>query len=399
MVRTNPLPDKITRRSIRVMEAYHIIAKALNVSELRARRLMKSKSIRRMIYHHIIYFVFKREIQGYPEGTTILYAEGKEPRLVPGFPPIKRILLLNKAVPQHFIDQVIIEEKMNGYNIRILGYNNEVIAITRGGYICPYTTHRINKILRDEVKKELMENQELTIHGEIIGVENPYTRFEYPETPDFGLYVFEVSKNNKFLPINERKKFLEENGLNNVFELARIHKNDYHIIYDIIKDMEKKRREGIVLKDPLHRVPPLKYTTTYTNIGDIMEGMKYFFDEGRTYIFPRILREVFKIYEEQITKEEVKNREEKLGQALLEPAVNSVKNVEKGEAVAEEFKLKFYNETAFNEFINYMQKVGILLTIRTVIREENGLTAWFLKPKKTNLYIRNIMETGLSPLD
>jgi len=378
------------------MITYKLLAKALNITEIRARRLLKSKSLRRSSYGDLEYLVFKRDIGPYPEGTAVIFHNEDTPRVVPGYPQISRILLLKTAVPQHFKDQVVVEEKLNGYNVRVVSYAGKLLALTRGGYICPYTTHRVERIFAERGIEDI---EGYTIVGEAVGLENPYTRFRYPECEGFCFYVIDVMKDGSYLPIDSKKKFCSDFGLDCVRELGRFSKDETEEIMNIVKKMETENREGIVLKDPQNRVPPLKYTTSATNIGDISEGMKYMFDEGRTYIFPRILREVFKNFEEQPSEEVLRERMRKLGEALLFEPLEAAKKVASGEAVAEEFTLKFYSESVIDEFLSFMQKQGILLNIKNMERENGEITIWFMKPKKTNLEFRNILSSGLSPLD
>jgi len=375
-----------------------ILEDVLNISHKESIKLANSKSIRKMRYREIEYVLIRRDFREYPEGTIILWTRGKKPRLVKGYPPIKRILLLKKALPSHFIDDVILEEKMNGYNVRIIRYENEILVITRGGYICPYSTHAIKRLYGSEIEK-LLADENIILLGEIVGTENPYTRFKYPEVEWLELYVFDIVRNNKLIPINERRKLIEEYGLKNVQQIGKFHKNDIDKIFREIHLLEKRRREGIVFKDPHHRVPPLKYTTTFTNINDIEEGMKYFFDEGRTFIFPRVLREIFKNIEEKPDNKTLEERYRLLGKALLKPSMHTVEKVFSNEIIDEEFSLRFYDYKVIDEFLTYMLSLGIQLTVKSIIKEKDHLRVEFMKPKKTLTIIKNIMETGLSPLD
>ncbi|MEM0112795.1 MAG: RNA ligase, partial [Fervidicoccaceae archaeon] len=168
------------------MITYKSLAKALNITEIRARRLLKSKSLRRASYNDFEYLVFRRDLGPYPEGTTVIFHNDYEPAVIPGYPQIARILILNKAVPQHFKDLVVVEEKMNGYNVRVVEYAGKLLALTRGGFICPYTTHRLERIFRE---REVDELDGHIVFGEVVGEENPYTRYSYPECRDFCFYV------------------------------------------------------------------------------------------------------------------------------------------------------------------------------------------------------------------
>jgi|YelNatPaOPRAMG01_1025707.scaffolds.fasta_scaffold47481_1 putative ATP-dependent DNA ligase len=392
----NPLPEITRMKSEIKMITYKDLAKALRITELRARRLLKSKSLRKASYGEFEYLVFRRDIGPYPEGTAVIFHDKTSPLVVPGYPSIARILLLSKAVPQHFRDQVVIEEKLNGYNVRVVKFAGKLLAITRGGYICPYTTHRLEKIFSE---KRIDDLEDYVVFGEVVGTENPYTRYEYPECKDFCFFVIDVMRGGSFLSADSKREFCSDTGLECVREIDRVDKGEIEKIREIVNSMEKEKREGIVLKDPFNRVPPLKYTTTHTNIGDIAEGMKYMFDEGRTYIFPRILREALKSFEEGADGEELEKKMKKLGEALLAEPISSIKKVSLGGAITEEFTLRFYSESVIDEFLSFMQKQGIILNIKNMERENGEIIMWFMKPKRTNLELRNILNSGLSPLD
>ena len=79
---------------------------------------------------------FEKETSGIEAGTVV-FENGE---IVFGYPKIRRPLMLAAAINRHFSDLVAVEEKMNGHNVRILSINGETVALTRGGFICPYST-------------------------------------------------------------------------------------------------------------------------------------------------------------------------------------------------------------------------------------------------------------------
>jgi putative ATP-dependent DNA ligase len=127
--------------------------------------------------------------------------------------------------------------------------------------------------------------------------------------------------------------------------------------------------------------------------------MKFFFDEGKGYIFPRILREMFKIEEENLDKSELEKREIELGKALLESAIESINSFKKNGYLGEEFSLRFKNINEMNEFVSFMKKQGGLIEIREVKKENGEIIAKFLKRKRTEKIIEDIIKRGISPLD
>ena len=66
--------------------------------------------------------LFKKETGKLESGTVIYFSDGFE--VIRGFPKIRRTLILSPALKNHFNDLVAVEEKMNGYNVRIACINS-----------------------------------------------------------------------------------------------------------------------------------------------------------------------------------------------------------------------------------------------------------------------------------
>lgn len=376
-----------------------VLSEALKIPRERAERLLESKSTRVMRYREYRYIAIRRDLADHYEGTVIIMTKDGY-RVVEGYPHISRILLLSKAVPRHFIDFVVVEEKMDGHNVRVVRIDGQLLAITRGGYICPYTTSRMRRKYGKSLNELFDElGADTVIVGEVVGMENPYTRYYYPEAPYWDYFIFDIYRNGYPLKIQERRRLVEEHGLRNVPQLGIVHKDNWHDILEIIKGLESAGREGIVLKDPEYRVPPLKYTTSYINARDIQEGMKYPFDEGHTFIFPRVLRQMFKAFEEDWDEERLREEARRLGEAILQPALESIRKFMMGEPLAEEFILEFEDMGDLEEFVSYSASLGIPLTVISIDKVNSSIKVKMLKHKRTPEYYRRIFKTGLSPLD
>lgn len=361
--------------------------------------LVNRRTLRYMEYNGISYLVFRREWRSYREGTTILVGE-KEVKIVHGYPSIQRILLL-KAVPRHFIDRVVVEEKMDGYNVRVVFFEGKVLAITRGGYICPYTTARLNHIYGEDLRKIFRSNgKDLVLCGEVVGSENPYVQHYYPEAPYFDYFIFDIMRGGALVDLDERDEILRNTRLKRVRRLGVIYKDDLDKLWKIIHILEAEGREGIVLKDPKHRVRALKYTTTAIHLNDLELGMKYPFDEGRGFLFSRILREIWKIYEEGLSDSELEERAKQLGLAILKPAIESIRRIEEGKAVYEEYTIRVPDIRVLDEFMEYMDKLGVSITLAQVVPLPDGSAkVKIIKMKNTDIEYRKILRTGYSPLD
>ncbi len=355
------------------------------------------KSIRVMNYRGLQYLVFRREIHGVPEGTAVLL--GGEPLPVYGYPSIQRLALL-EGVQHHMIDRVVVEEKMDGYNVRVVIYEGEVYAVTRGGYICPYTTARIRRLYGSQLKMISEEYPDIVIAGEVVGTENPYVPYPYPEAGGFDFFVFDVMKGDRLQPLSLRDEIVEKYGLRRVRILGVLDKRDLDGLRRIVDQLDKERREGIVLKDPLHRVKPLKYTTIYINIHDIAEGMKHPFDEGKGYLFSRIVRLIAQGYEYDWNNDVLESIALRLGKAILEPAIKSLRDRADGKLIAATYRLVFPDKQSFHEYLEFAEQMGLDVVIRVIEEKPDGeMMVELLKIKDTHDIYGKILKTGYSPLD
>lgn len=383
----------------RIDEVLESVSKTLGLEKDLMKDLLNRRVLRYMEYRDIGYLVFRREWRGFREGTSILVDSGNV-KVVHGYPSIQRILLL-KAMQTHFIDKVVVEEKMDGYNVRVVSFNGRILALTRGGYICPYTTARIIDLYGEALARLFKnEGEDIVLCGEVVGEENPYVQHYYPEAPLFDYFIFDVMVGENFVPISRRDEIVSKYGLRQVRKLGILQKDDVNSLMEIVNKLERAGREGVVLKDPMHRVKPLKYTTTYIHINDLELGMKYPFDEGRGFLFSRILREIWKIYEEKISGKELEERAKRIGLAILKPAIESIKRVEEGKAVYEEYTLRVPSIKVLDEFMEYMDKLGVNIALVQVTPIENNYyKARIIKMKQTDLEYRRILKTGYSPID
>ncbi len=378
------------------MDKLEIVSEKLGIP-LDVLKKQLGRGIRQMVYRGLEYLVFRREIHGVREGTTVLL--GGEPFIIHGYPSIRRLAIL-EAVPQHMIDRIIVEEKMDGYNVRVVFYEGEVYAVTRGGYICPYTVARIRKLYGDQVRLMAKEYPDTVLAGEVVGTENPYVVYNYPEAGGFDYFIFDTLRGGKLQPLKVRDEIVEKYGFRRVRILGELDKNDVGGLRSIIDRLDKERREGIVIKDPDHRVPPLKYTTVYINIHDIEEGMKHPFDEGRGYLFSRIVRLIAQGYEYGWSNDQLDIIAKRLGKAILKPAIESLKQRSNGRLIAASYTLVFPDYRSFEEYLEYMESQGIDAITRIIEEKPNGeLVVELLKVKDTHDVYGKILKTGLSPLD
>jgi len=376
------------------------LSNATNISVEDLRQLIEKGTIRFMEYKGTPYFSFRKRVRGIEEGTTILVSRYEDPLVVTGYPHIARIALPSIALPRHFIDKIVVEEKMDGYNVRTVYYDGRLFAITRGGLICPYTTQKIELLYGDRVREVYREYDPYKhfLVGEVVGKENPYVRKEYPEAPRFGYFVFDVFRENKPAPLSLRDEIIEKHRLDSVKVMGVIDKNDLDTFWCFLEQLDREGREGVVLKDPKYRVEPLKYTTNAADISDIAHGMLFFGDEGRDYLYTRSLRLGFRLYEKKLGDLEKLYKE--LGRAILESIVKAMHRGKQGKAGYEEFTLSFTSYADAQEFVDFMERLGLELTIVDIVEEGSEIRLIVRKPKpETEKLVARILRTGLFGYD
>ncbi|HEY0196217.1 MAG TPA: RNA ligase, partial [Methanobacterium sp.] len=154
---------------------------------------------------------FRKDVGKVEAGTMVCLSN--EIHVIRGFPKIRRTLTLKDALKSHFHQEVAVEEKMNGYNVRIAFIGDEIVAFTRGGYVCPYTTKKAPEIM--DLTRFFQDHPNLVICGEMLGTDNPYVSHYYPEIGKLGFKIFDVREKltGKPLPVKSKRDLLEEYGL------------------------------------------------------------------------------------------------------------------------------------------------------------------------------------------
>ncbi len=147
---------------------------------------------------------FRKSVGKVESGSMICFGEKIE--IIRGYPKIRRTLILYPSLKLHFNSEVAVEEKMNGYNVRIALINGKIVAFTRGGFVCPYTTKKAPEIM--DMSAFFIDHPELVICGEMVGSENPYVTHHYREIGKLGFRIFDLREkgSNKALSIKDKQK-------------------------------------------------------------------------------------------------------------------------------------------------------------------------------------------------
>ncbi len=319
-------------------------------------------------FERIYYVRFRDSAKGFRRGTVV-FDDGT---VVLGFPHIKRIVQLENGVKRIFKNKSFyVEEKVDGYNVRVVKVKDKILALTRGGFVCPFTTERILDFISEDFFRDYPN---LILVGEMAGPESPYLVEGPPYVKeDIAFFLFDVQEKGtgRSVPVEERYKLAEEYGIPQVERFGLFDRNRTEELMELIEKLSEEGREGVVMKTPDMR-KVAKYVTPYANINDIKIGSKIFFDLPGGYFMGRISRVAFYIAEKKLRGEEFEGHAKALGEALLKPLVESILEVSQGHNVEETFTIRVKNISTAYRMVSHFERLGLKIHIEDIEDLKNG---------------------------
>ncbi|MFH1323488.1 MAG: RNA ligase [Methanobacteriota archaeon] len=303
-------------------------------------------------------FRFDKPISGIEAGTCIFL---KPFDVVRGFPKIPRALMLYPGIAAHFssCEKVAVEEKMNGYNIRVALIDDEIAGLTRGGFVCPYTTEKARELVGRDF---FLQHPDLVLCGEMVGPDSPYVPKLIYDIESLEFFVFDIREKltGKLMPVKNRRRLVDEYGLRSVrlfgeYDVEKAHTE----IASIIKGFGMSLNEGVVIKDPEMLLPPVKYTSSMSNCADLRYAFEFYNDYGRDFFFPRVCREAFQAFEWNETEDKLEERCRMLGRSILMPMIKTIRKKKLGERITETVQIKVRNLKTVQEFEDHLRLLGV----------------------------------------
>ncbi|TRZ90978.1 MAG: RNA ligase [Methanosarcinales archaeon] len=303
-------------------------------------------------------FRFDKPISGIEAGTCIFL---KPFDVVRGFPKIPRALMLYPGIAAHFstCEKVAVEEKMNGYNVRVALIDDEIAGLTRGGFVCPYTTEKARELVGRDF---LLEHPDLVLCGEMVGPDSPYVPKSIYDIESLEFFIFDIREKltGKPMPIKNRRRLVDEYGLRSVrlfgeYEVEKAHTE----IASIIKGFGMSLNEGVVIKDPEMLLLPVKYTSSMSNCADLRYAFEFYNDYGRDFFFPRVCREAFQAVEWNETEDKLEERCKRLGESILLPMIKTIKKKKDGGRITEAVQIRVRNLNTAQAFEEHLRLLGV----------------------------------------
>ncbi len=339
-------------------------------------------------------FRFKRELRGFPTGTVV--AEGF---LLPGFPHIPRIFCLETGLPRYLPGPFYAEEKIEGYNVRLVSLLGKIWAFTRRGYVCPFATDRWPDFL-PKLPEFFAQYPHYALCCEVAGPENPFVT-EWPPhvKEDVAFFVFDVLdlRTQAFLKPKEKYALLKEFAFTTPEINGPFEGTDLEALKGLVLRYDREGREGVVLKPVDQQGRVIKYVTSASNIGDLQVSFPFIGELEPSYIVHRLVRlalgrwELDQPFDQKFYQE--------LGQALFGQISTVLDRIKRGEPVEEVFRIRLCKEESLEALLAHFRTAQVRIEIRKKYWQGRHLCVEFAKiyPRATAFWANKL--EGLAQID
>lgn len=290
-------------------------------------------------------------VAGYPRGSIVL----PDRSVVPGYPSIGRIQSLEAGLPRQFQGPFWAEEKIDGFNVRILCRDGSIYAFSRGGYVCAFSTDRVPDFIDPAV---FDAEPDLVLCAEIAGPDTPYLEGTTPRVEhDVGLFVFDLMRLGHPGFLNQADKFalFERHSLPPAPIHGRFGPDDTEALGELILRLDAEGAEGLVLKtdDGRNRA---KYVTGGSCITDIRACAEQLLDLPPQYFTNRLTRlAVFLAEHPEMDRDAA---EHALGRAFLAGLDEAVGKSREHGRVDHRYRCRFRERASAQRFIEHMRNTG-----------------------------------------
>jgi len=286
-----------------------------------------------------------------PKGSVVL----EDGAVIPGYPSIARIQALDPGLARQLSGPFWVEEKMDGFNVRIFQFQGEIYALSRGGFVCPFSTDRCEDLLDPAIFEA---EPDIVLCAEIVGPDNPYLEGHSPQVQnDVALYVFDMMRQNQesFLSQSERMQRLERYGLPQAEIFGRYQADDLAALRALIVNLDEEGREGLVLK-PEDGSQRAKYVTGRSNSYDMSVTGLGMLDQPPEYFINRLLR--MGLFMSEHGQQEDHDRLNELGHAIMQGLFQAVEMSKHGGRVSHHYRCRFNRRENADRFIEHIELTG-----------------------------------------
>lgn len=307
------------------------------------RKLIQQARARDKLVEHkeeLHYFRFREDFRSIPRGTVLL-----RNKVLWGFPHIPRIFTLKKGIGKNIHAPFFIEEKIDGFNVRIAKVGDSIYAFSRGGFLDPFATEKAREM---KLKKFFAKYPKYMLCGEMLG-NTPYTK--PTKKFDVKFLVFDIDNGTgSYLPCEEKYKLLKQYGISSVHLYGKFNKpkNAERIAMSILKS----KKEGIVIKSK-NRAKVVKFVTPFADIDDIEYGSRLLFDLPEGFFLQRVLRSAIFLKDFRLDRSKYGA---KLGQAFYKGLIQALKQIEHKGSIIQEFTIRIKDPKIWKKILKHTSK-------------------------------------------
>ncbi len=307
------------------------------------------KKARREKYERWEFLRLTDKFHGAARGSVCI--EGK---VLYGYPSIGRILRLETGLQHQFRAPFWVEEKVDGYNVRVARIGDDVLAFSRGGFICPFTTDRAADLADLRI---LDEHPDLVLCAEVAGPDQPYISGHPPYIQeDVQLFVFDIMRVGQpsYLPQHEKHELLKRYGLPAVQHYGRFNTNQVSEMRDLLMRLTEEGREGVVMKEDSPRDHRAKIVTSYSCVDDIRGTVDHLRDLPAEYFTGRVLR--LALFLDEQGEQRVDELRQQLGTAFLDGLFHAIEQSKQEHRVYRTHRCRFRDPENARRLLKHMKR-------------------------------------------
>ncbi|KPK38438.1 MAG: hypothetical protein AMJ69_08470 [Gammaproteobacteria bacterium SG8_47] len=274
-------------------------------------------------------------------------------RTVYGYPRIGRVVHLGTGLQEQFKGSFWAEEKINGYNVRVFKTAGQVLALTRGGFVCPFTTDRIGDLMDPSV---FDRDPDLVICAEIAGPDNPYNESFPPfVSHDVQLFVFDLQRIDRpgTMEQDEKLALIDRYQLPAVRCFGHFQPQDLETIKRLMLQLDADGAEGLVFKNAFKSA---KYVTAYSTLSDIHSTSEFLTDMPAEYFTGRILRLALFLQEQGLTH--TRELDRRLGDAFLDGLTQAIEQFQREHKVYHTHRCRFRHRDNAEMLLAHLEQAG-----------------------------------------
>ncbi|MGX2041193.1 RNA ligase [Methylocaldum sp. MU1018] len=297
------------------------------------------------------YVRFVHDFEDIARGTAV-FGDGT----VYGYPAIGRLLALRTGLAKQLSGPFWMEEKIDGFNIRIACIEGRPIALTRGGYVCPFTNDRLPDLLDTAI---FDDRPDLVLCAEVAGPDNPYIESAPPFiAEDVRLFMFDLMRRNapRFLSQDEKIDLIRRYALPSVEIFGRFEIGDIKPISAILKRLDEEGREGAVFKEDSLRQRRTKHVTGSANLSDIRTSVYSLLDLSPEYFTSRILR--LALFADEQERDGADDLNRRTGAAFLDGLREAICQHHREGRVSHRFRCRFRDPENARRLIRYLKRAS-----------------------------------------